>query len=195
MFTGHLACCDRIQNFVDQLIRFSRRENHSVKEEIDIKKVIHAAIHFTRPMLKNSTKCFSYDLTEELPILYGNFQGLDQVFVNLILNACQALPGPSHGILVTASYEKNKNEIVVRVKDEGSGIDEKDQKNIMKPFFTTKKGTGTGLGLFIADRIIHEQHSGRINFESKSGEGTTVSVFLPVVPPPVNEKKVAKFYQ
>jgi len=98
---------------------------------------------------------FAYKLDNDLPFIYGNYQRLQQVFINLIQNACQALPDDNHRIHISSIYDDKKIEIVVKVQDEGKGIEKKDLKNITDPFFTTKRSQGgTGLGLSISLKII-----------------------------------------
>ncbi|MCU0290151.1 MAG: HAMP domain-containing histidine kinase, partial [Acidobacteria bacterium] len=126
---------------------------------------------------------FKVELGQGLSPVCGNYQRLEQVFINLIQNACQALPDDSRGIYISSSFDDNKNEIIVQVKDEGVGIDAKHMKYITDPFFTTRiENGGTGLGLSISMKIVTD-HGGSMKFESKVGVGTTVFVHLPVKSP------------
>jgi signal transduction histidine kinase len=106
-------------------------------------------------------------------------QRLLQVFVNLLSNACDASP-PGSDVRVRGYEEENT--VVIDVIDEGSGIDEDLQRRIFEPFFTTKKvGEGTGLGLPMAHSIV-EDHAGQISLHSRPGEGTVMTVRLPLSP-------------
>ncbi|MCK4762998.1 MAG: GHKL domain-containing protein [Candidatus Aminicenantes bacterium] len=172
----------RIKNIIEELKEFSRKEDSPVKQPMEINKVIQASINLTNNMIKKATKNFSWESEEILPEISGSFQRLEQVFINLIQNACQSLSDNTHGIYISTGYDNEKNEIIVKIKDEGEGIEEKDLKKITDPFFTTKRSNGgTGLGLSISFQIIKD-HGGSINFESKKGKGTTVSVRLPITP-------------
>ena len=110
----------------------------------------------------------------------GNFQKLEQVIINLVINSCQALPDSQKGIVISSSYDKNNDNIIIKVRDEGVGFSQGDKKYILDPFYTTKRAKGgTGLGLSISYGILKE-HQGSLEFESEPGEGTTVIVKLPV---------------
>lgn len=182
LITGFLNGSDRIKSLIDELKNFSRKDE-SPKKSLDINKVLQSAVNLTHYMIKKAAQHFSVELEPGLPLVSGNYQQLERVFVNLIRNACQALPDESRGIYISNTYDQKKNEIFVKVKDEGVGIEEKHMKYITDPFFTTRieKG-GTGLGLSISLKIVKD-HGGSMKFESKVGEGTTVFVHLPVKSP------------
>jgi two-component system, NtrC family, sensor kinase len=115
----------------------------------------------------------------ELPLVYCHPGKLSQVFMNLIMNACQAIPGEGEILIRTYS---NGDRVFVEIIDDGIGIDAKYQAKVFEPFFTTKPvGKGTGLGLSISYGII-QQHHGTIELESKKGQGTTFRICLPVKP-------------
>jgi signal transduction histidine kinase len=107
----------------------------------------------------------------------GNSQKLQQVIVNILINASQAVEKSRGTIYVTSSFD-NK-EVVLQIKDDGKGMDDKTLSQIFDPFFTTKRHHGgTGLGLSIAYGIIKE-HKGTIEVESRVGMGTTFSIHIP----------------
>ncbi|MCX6583709.1 MAG: ATP-binding protein [Candidatus Aminicenantes bacterium] len=187
LLTGFLNGSDRIKNLIDELKNFSRKDD-SHKKTLAINKVLQSATNLTQYMTKKATQHFKVELELDLPPVCGNYQRLEQVFINLIRNACQALPDDSRGIYITSAFDSLKNQIVVQVKDEGVGIDEKHMKHITDPFFTTRiENGGTGLGLSISMKIVTD-HGGSMDFDSKVGEGTTVSVHLPVKSPGEIEK-------
>ena len=107
---------------------------------------------------------------------------INQVFVNVVSNAIQAIEGAGSVVISTAvASHKGKEYIEVKVSDTGKGISERDKTRIFEPFFTTKDvGKGTGLGLSISHGII-QSHSGFIEVDSKEGEGTTMKIYIPVV--------------
>ncbi|MCU0285719.1 MAG: ATP-binding protein [Acidobacteria bacterium] len=190
LIPGLLDGSNRIKVIIDDLKIFSRKEDASKMEEIDLQKVIRSSINLTQHIIKKSTHNFSFENGERLPFIHGNFQRLEQIFINLIQNACQALTDNTQGIFISAAHDEIGSQVVIKVKDEGIGIDEKDLKYITDPFFTTKRDTGgVGLGLSISLQIIQE-HGGTMNFESRPGKGTTVFIQLPVLPE--DEKKKFK---
>jgi signal transduction histidine kinase/ligand-binding sensor domain-containing protein len=180
LITGLTENSQRIEKIINDLRDFSRPGDPLIMKPTDINKGIQSSVNLANNMLKKATTQFSLNLAENLPLIQGNFQKLEQVFINLIQNACQALPDKNRGIHISTDYKKDKDHIVITVKDEGVGIDNKVLGYITDPFFTTKRDQGgTGLGLSISLQIIRE-HNGSMNFESEVGKGTTVTVRLPV---------------
>jgi len=172
---------ERIKIIVRELSDFARREPERAMEPVDLNKVLRSAAFLTRKMVKESTDHFSMRLQKDIPPVAGNFQRLEQVFVNLIINACQALPNRGSRLNVASGYDEAKKCIAIKIRDEGSGILEKDLPRIFDPFFTTRAdGGGTGLGLAISQSILNE-HGATIRFRSTPNRGTTVSVLFPVI--------------
>jgi polar amino acid transport system substrate-binding protein len=139
---------------------------------------MESAVSLVSNMIKKATNHFSLVLADDLPTLKGNFQRLEQVMINLIQNACQAIPDNRRGIRVSTRFDKEGDCIVVTVEDEGTGIPLDILPHIRDPFFTTRhdKG-GVGLGLSISSRIV-EEHGGTMEFASEPGKGTVVTVLL-----------------
>lgn len=187
LFSGMLESSKKIQRIVNDLKYFSGKDLISLKNPVDIESVVKSAISLTGNMIHKSTRHFKAVYEKSLPNVLGNFQNLEQVIINLVQNACQALENPGNGIFITITYDRNNREIVVSVKDEGVGITSGDLKYIQEPFFTSRRSSGgTGLGLYVSTKIISDHH-GTIHFFSTPGEGTTVEVRLPaldVIPKP-----------
>jgi len=182
LITGLIASSLRIEKIIDVLRDFSRPGGggNYTRQSIDINKVIESSIELTNNMIKKATTNFSFKPARNLPHFEGNFQKLEQVIINLIQNACQALPDNSKKIEISTIYEIKKKQIVIEVEDEGVGIEEKNRKYIFDPFFTTKRDSGgTGLGLSICSQIIQE-HGGSLKVESMVGKGTTIIINLRV---------------
>jgi len=115
-------------------------------------------------------------------LVRGSFQRLEQVIINLIQNACQALPDKKKGLFVTTSREGGGAGVVITIRDEGSGIRPEDLPRIREPLFTTRQDAGgIGLGLSISSKII-EEHRGSLRFVSEPEKGTTVTITLPADP-------------
>jgi signal transduction histidine kinase len=165
---------DKASRIVRNLLDFSRApEFHP--EFIDITLLLEKSLEFMEHDLKRIevVKRFSKNLPE---VLVDPLQ-IQQVFVNLITNACQAMPNGGRLTLTTDSTDKT---VEVRISDTGEGIPKEHMDKIFDPFFTTRKvGKGTGLGLSISYRII-DRHGGRIKVESEVGKGSTFIIELPV---------------
>jgi signal transduction histidine kinase len=151
-----------------------------MQDRIDINVIADKAVGLLGNLIKKSTRRFQADLGVDIPVFTGNAQKIEQVIINLIVNACQALPDPNRGVRIATAFDRAENGILIRVSDEGCGIPEALLQRIRDPFFTTKREAGgTGLGLAIVDRIVRD-HGGWISFDSAVGQGTTARVFLPL---------------
>jgi len=169
----------RIKRIVNDLKDFARRDDLADKARVDLNDVVRTALRLVEPTVRKATTRLRSDFEEGLPPVWGNAQRIEQVAVNLILNACQALPDPERGISITTRFNRATSSIVLTVRDEGVGIDAANLSRLTDPFFTTKRESGgTGLGLSVSDGIIKE-HGGQMTFESTPGSGTTVTLSLP----------------
>lgn len=174
-----LASAGRIKRIVEDLKNFSRQEDADFFDKIDLSKVAESAVRLVEPTLRKATGQFSARLEDNLPMVRGNFQRIEQVVVNLLLNASQALIDDSGEIALTTAFDPSINDVVLTVRDTGTGIDPEHLSHLMDPFFTTKREMGgTGLGLSVSAGIVKE-HGGRITFDSVLGVGTTVKLLLP----------------
>ncbi|HEY3308344.1 MAG TPA: transporter substrate-binding domain-containing protein [Desulfuromonadaceae bacterium] len=168
----------RIKRIVEDLKDFARPEVVAVKKPFDLNMVVQAAVRLVDSSLRIATSHFSAQYDDRLPRVCGNSPRMEQVVVNLLINACQALPSPERAIsLVTSSVP---GQVMLTVKDEGPGIAPEYLPHLTDPFFTTKRESGgTGLGLSISAGIVQE-HGGTLLFESPIGGGTSVIMSLPV---------------
>jgi signal transduction histidine kinase len=179
LFAGISEGSKRIKQIVDELKTYLRKESSDLTQSVDINAVVESALSLLSNTIKKSTHSFSINYGKHLPALRGNFQRLEQVMINLIQNACQALPDPSKRIDVSTTCDR-LSRIVIQVIDEGNGIPYEDLPHIIDPFFTTKHDSGgVGLGLSISSKIV-EEHGGTMSFTSKPGKGTTAEIILPV---------------
>ncbi|GFO67823.1 histidine kinase [Geomonas limicola] len=169
----------RIKRIVDDLKDFARKDDSALDESVDLNQVVAASVRLVENSIKKATRRFELNCAPELPLLKGNAQRIEQVVVNLIINACQALPDPEKGIEVTTALGPRGDEVQVTVRDEGVGIPREHLSHLTDPFFTTKRDAGgTGLGLSVSAGIVKD-HQGRLEFRSEPGVGTTVLVALP----------------
>lgn len=176
-------CNDRIEKIVHHLREFSR-QTESDFQEIDINQPVENALLLTGQQLLNHNITIIRQLSENLPKITGDSNQLEQVFLNLISNAKDAMemvPGPKE--LTIHSYLSNEDEflaVIVSVQDTGEGIPEVLLGKVLEPFFSTKPvGQGTGLGLSLCFGIV-EAHGGQLKIKSQVGVGTEVNILLPI---------------
>jgi len=169
----------RIRRIVDDLKDFARQGDAACNEIVDLNTVAQAAVRLVKPSIRKATAHFSADYCPGLPPFRGNAQRIEQVLVNLILNACQALPDTGRAIKLTTRHDPEQRVVVFCLRDEGSGISPEHLSRLTDPFFTTKRDSGgTGLGLSVSAGIIKE-HGGTLTFESIPGIETIVTLTLP----------------
>lgn len=169
----------RIKNIVESLRDFSKTGKAGVEDALDVNRAVRASVSILSNQISKFTENFHVVCSNEIPVIKGNEQKIEQVIVNLIMNAVQALNDGSRGVWVSTVYDPDEKAVVIKVRDEGAGMPDAVLERVTEPFFTTKSGTGgTGLGLSISYSIIKE-HNGSLEFSSRPGEGTTVTVRLP----------------
>jgi len=177
--TGILNGANRIQKIVRSLTHFARNDSGYLNQDVDLRTVIDNASLIAGNLIRNSTDNFKIEVDENTPTVKGNYQQLEQVLINIINNACQALIDKKDEIKISLEYNSDKKLVLLKVKDSGEGIPEEKLKHIFDPFYTTKREKGgTGLGLSISYNII-KNHGGDMTIESESGKGTTCTVSLP----------------
>ncbi len=180
LFDGIDEGAERIKNIVMDLKDFARPDPSDMNQSIDINKVILSAFSLLKNPIHKRTKHFTMELGSNLPPTKGSFQKLEQVMINLIQNACEALSDNEKSVAIFSEFDGNRNSVLVKIKDEGCGISEEILSRLFDPFFTTKRTLGgVGLGLSITSRIIKD-HGGDLGFESVPGKGTTATITLPV---------------
>lgn len=177
-----LHSAERCKRIVENLLTFSRQRAPSRSLE-SINEIIDKAIELRAYWLRTSNIEIIKDYGQDIPTLYIDSQQIQQVILNLILNAEHAIveSKKERGMIrFLTFFDSKKQKVTVKITDNGKGIPSDIIHRIFDPFFTTKPvGIGTGLGLSISHGIIVE-HGGSIQVESKIGEGTTFTIELPV---------------
>nr|WP_239028019.1 transporter substrate-binding domain-containing protein [Geomonas subterranea] len=169
----------RIKRIVNDLKDFARKDMGN-KSLIDLDAVTRTALRLVDPTIRSCTNHFEAVFHGSLPKILGNGQRIEQVIVNLVLNACQALPDRDRGVLVRTSHDAVLGQVLLQVTDQGVGVAEEHLPYLLDPFFTTKRESGgTGLGLSVSAGIVKE-HGGTLQFQSTPGAGTTVTLSFPV---------------
>jgi signal transduction histidine kinase/putative methionine-R-sulfoxide reductase with GAF domain len=173
----------RSRSVVRRLLDFSR-QGEIMKVEADVNEVISMALALIHHIAQTSGIEIRVEMWDDLPLISIDRNQIQQVFLNLIHNAIQAMPNGGELLLQTLLENLEDGEwVAVIVKDTGVGISKEDLDKVFEPFFTTKpSGEGTGLGLSVSYSIV-SGHGGHIDVESKKGKGSTFTVWLPVKVP------------
>jgi predicted Zn finger-like uncharacterized protein len=170
---------NRCTNIIQNLLKFARQEKVDY-QSVDLNVVADDAMAIVEHQLEMNKVKLSKDLQRTLPKISGNANQIQQVLINLMINAQQAMEGRPGEVAVTTTADQNGH-VEVHVSDDGPGIPEDIQAKIFEPFFTTKAvGKGTGLGLSVSYGIIKE-HKGDITVESSPETGTTFVLQFPVM--------------
>jgi len=171
----------RCHRIVDNLLRFARKQP-SDRRSVDLNSVVGSVLQLMGYQLQSDGIIVDADLDRDMRPIVGDFHALQQVLVNIIHNAQQAMKGASRAGLLSIVTRCDGSTCSVEVSDNGPGISPDNLKRIFDPFFSTKKvGEGTGLGLSIAYGTINE-HGGEIDVRSRVGAGTAFSIRIPAAP-------------
>jgi len=188
---------DEIPAALDHMINGVTRVSHIVKsmteffhidrevfEKSDLNEMLKTTLVVAQTRIKNVAE-LQTDYAPDLPPLYCSMGELNQVFLNLLINASDAVAETGKHGLIKVSTKRKHNELIVEISDNGIGIPDEIKEEIFTPFFTTKKvGLGTGQGLPFSYNIVVERHNGKLYFKSKVNQGTTFFVHLPITEEP-----------
>ncbi|OIN09115.1 transporter substrate-binding domain-containing protein [Oceanisphaera psychrotolerans] len=181
MLDDMLTSAGRIRRIVDDLRDFARQGPSELGERVDLNQVVATVIRLVDNSIRKSSDHVEVSYAEALPVFKGNAQRIEQVVINLIVNACQALTSREQGISIKTGYHARSEELWLEVMDQGCGIEAQDLSRLKDPFFTTKREQGgIGLGLSVSASIVQE-HGGRLVYESEPGKGTRATLFLPAI--------------
>ena len=179
---------DRMSHIIDHVRMFAREAGKPELQSVQVNEVVRAAMSMLSAQFKSRGLELECELAEDLPDVLANPFSLEEVILNLIINARDAVEerlemnsstAPSRVLLRTFLEKEKEERLKIEVIDWGIGIPEDILPNVFDPFFTTKEpNQGTGLGLSISQSII-EQFSGTMDIQSKLGHGTTVTISLP----------------
>jgi polar amino acid transport system substrate-binding protein len=179
----------KIKRIVDDLKGFARREESDTLMLLDLNTTVQTAIRLVENTIRKSTDHFEAAYAQDLPKIRGNAQRIEQVIVNLVLNACQALRSSNEKIAIYTSYDAARGDVIFEIRDEGEGICRDDLSHLTDPFFTTKRERGgTGLGLSVSAGIVKE-HGGFLEFASVEGQGATATLRIPAASDELEETK------
>lgn len=174
-------CGRRCKNIIQNLLTFSRQDEY-LFEKFSVNEAVETVLSLIGYQFRQQQISLSLQLDESLPLVEGNSQQIEQVIINLLINARDALfecENEAKRITISTSFDDQF--VCLAIEDNGIGIPEELHHEIFHPFFTTKQVTrGTGLGLSVSHGII-ESHQGKIELESEVGKGSTFTVKLPIV--------------
>ncbi|MHC5036885.1 MAG: sensor histidine kinase [Planctomycetota bacterium] len=179
----------RVQNTVKKILQFTPRE---VKPQaVDLREVCQNAVNLVSHNLKRKSIDVDTEFPEAFPLIFGDPSELQQVFLNLLINALDATPGEG-GVIRVRGRMKDRN-LEIEIEDKGCGMTEEQIARAFDLFYTTKEtGKGSGLGLAIVHNII-ENHNGRMEIRSELGGGTTVWMQFPMMSDPASGRyRIAK---
>lgn len=180
MMSEALDASRKVKRIVEDLKDFGRQGDPDLAEGMSLNEVARTSLRLVENLLRKSTSRLVVECAEDVPPVRGNARRMEQVVVNLIMNACQALPSRDKGITLRTCVDRARKCICLEVRDEGIGIPEEALGHILDPFFTTKREMeGTGLGLSVSAGIVKD-HGGNLVFESVVGQGTVARVELPL---------------
>ncbi len=178
---------NRVAKIVKGLKDFSKRTDFAERRVIQINEAVENAMRLVQSTLIKAKIDLVLDLEDDLPEIEGNLQSVEQIILNLVINAVEAIGDKGGQIQITTDYQKKSEQIHISIKDNGRGIDPSISDRIFDPFVTDRQAEGgTGLGLSVTYNLV-QVHDGKIYFQSEKGKGTTFTVLFPT-----RSKKPAK---
>lgn len=169
---------NRMKKLVEDLRNYARKDEGLLTEKVDLNQIIIDSLRLVQNEIKRYAKV-RLNLHRELPIFIGNIQKFEQVIINLVINAAEAIDHDNGKIKIVTKFDTPLKQICLKISDNGVGMDKNTKNCIFDPFFTTKKNQGgTGLGLSITYGIIKE-HNADIEVDTKLGSGTTFTIKIP----------------
>jgi signal transduction histidine kinase len=171
----------RVAKTVLDLKNFSRQSNVAEKTPLQLNNAVNNALRLAQTTLRASSVAIDVQLGENLPDIEGNLQSIEQIILNIIVNAIQAIDHDRGRIEITTGYRNQDGKAYIRIADNGRGISPAISDKIFLPFVTDKQAEGgTGLGLSVSYSLV-KAHEGEIFFETTPGQGTAFTVHLPSV--------------
>ena len=175
-----IEASERAASLVQRILSFSRKSKLELRS-CDVNHILRRMEKLLKPTLGPQIR-IEFDLDDQLPPVRADSTQLEQVFLNICVNARDAICGNSdlehctNGLISVRTYCEDQH-CVVAITDDGPGMSKETQQRVFEPFFTTRQGEGTGLGLAMCEGIVL-QHGGRIDLKTALGEGTEFTIFL-----------------
>jgi two-component system sensor histidine kinase HydH len=167
---------ERMNRTISELLSFARPAALDLTN-VDVGEFLERQVRLMEADAASEGITFTLDLAEDLPLITADQDRLNQVFINILLNAVQAMTAGGE-IIVSACANMNSKTIIISFADTGSGMEKETLKQVFFPYFTTRKN-GTGIGMALSQKVIAD-HGGTIHVQSVPGRGTTVTIELPM---------------
>ena len=172
---------NRVARIVMNLKNFARQSNVADKKPIQLNTAVENAMRLVQTTLRKSDIDMKVDLADNLPLMEGSIQSIEQIILNITINAIQAINHDQGKVEVVTGFQKKDERIFLSISDNGHGIDPSISDKIFDPFVTNKQAKdSTGLGLSITNNLV-KAHKGEINFQSQNGKGTAFTVYFPAI--------------
>ncbi|UCF92929.1 MAG: response regulator [Desulfobacterales bacterium] len=172
---------NRVAKIVSDLKNFSRQSNVAEKTPLQVNSAVKYAMRLAQTTLRKSGVRLELDLAPDLPLIKGNLQSIEQIILNITVNAIQAIAHDHGEISIKTGFQTSDGSVFIRIRDNGRGIAPAIADRLFLPFVTDKQPEGgTGLGLSVSYSLARA-HGGEITYQSREGEGTTFTVFLPTI--------------
>ena len=169
----------RVTKTVADLKNFSKQSNVAEKAPMQINTAVKNAMRLVQPTLRKSSVHIDLNLAEDLPDIEGNLQSIEQITLNILINAVQAIDHSQGEIEITTGFQVKDGRVYIQIADNGRGISPSISDKIFLPFVTDKHSEGgTGLGLSVSYSLV-QAHEGEIVFETQQGNGSLFTVYLP----------------
>jgi signal transduction histidine kinase/ActR/RegA family two-component response regulator len=171
----------RVAKTVSDLKNFSKQSNVAEKAPMQVNQAVNNAMRLAMTTLRKSSVLVNLHLQEDLPQIEGNLQSIEQILLNIIINAVQAIDHRHGRIDITSGFQVKDGRVFINIKDNGKGVSPPIADKIFLPFVTDKQTEGgTGLGLSVTYSLV-KAHRGEITFETREGQGTSFTVYLPTL--------------
>jgi signal transduction histidine kinase len=172
---------NRVAKIVSDLKNFSKQSNVAEKSALQVNTAVKNALRLAQTTLRKSRVQIELELAEDLPLVQGNLQSIEQIILNIIINAIQAIDHENGIIRIRSGFQKKDGRIIVAISDNGCGISVAVADKLFLPFVTDKQEEGgTGLGLSVTYGLV-QAHGGDISFETRKEKGTTFTISMPTL--------------
>ena len=172
---------NRVAKIITDLKDFARKSSVADKRPMQINQAVHNAMRLVQSTLRKAGVEILLDLTPDIPLMEGNLQNIEQIILNITINAIQAIHHDDGLVRVSTGFQNQDGRLFVSISDNGKGVNPDISNRLFDPFVTDKQAEGgTGLGLSVSYGLIRA-HDGKVTFQSSKRNGTTFTLFFPII--------------